>query len=47
MTFRRHAWVLGLLILLTALALSGGGKRANLLPPEGAPATSSRTYPTS
>ena len=47
MTFRRRAWVLGLLILLAAPALSGCGKRANLVPPEGAPATSSRTYPTS
>ncbi|MEC7514482.1 MAG: hypothetical protein VXY90_01125 [Pseudomonadota bacterium] len=47
MTFRRRAWVLGLLILLAAPALSGCGKRAILVPPEGAPATSSRTYPTS
>ena len=47
MTFRRRAWVLGLLILLAAPALSGCGKRANLVPPEGVPATSSRTYPTS
>lgn len=44
---RRWAWVFGLTVLLAAPVLTGCGKRADPVPPEGTPATATRAYPTS